>query len=188
MSLDPHDRPLLQSEDDVSESLQQLQLDEPSGDGRNASTATISTPSSAPPSVSIPEDAFEELCESLEDHIQSSHPDGRIQRHLDNVWFAVNKALKNNKSLETRLANQEEFRANLKKSGEQQFIDLLRNMAKRKNWRDLLHNSTSFPSSDIKYSNGALSLGLFYKEILPDTEEPAQSPWTEASMNGTQQS
>jgi len=57
---------------------------------------------------------------------------------------------------------------------------LLREMAKNKNWRDLLEHGTSFLVSDFNRSNRTLSPDVFLK--------PAEPEWslTPASMNGAQ--
>jgi hypothetical protein len=192
MSSNPHARPPLRSEDDpsssqVSESLGRLRLDEPTDDGGNPSMTSKSTPLSTQRAISIPEGEIKEMCEILEDTIRSSHSDDRVKSRLGIVWVAVNHALKTDDKLEP-LANQEEFRANVEKEGEQQFIKLLKGMATTKTWTDLLDNSMSFLSSDCKCSDPILSPGVFYKQIQANKKEPAQSKWTEASMIGAHRS
>jgi len=86
------------------------------------------------------------MCKKLELIIQPDDDDDSI---LGVVWFFVNKALKEGPILKPRLADEGEFRGNVQKYGEKQFIDLLKDMAKKKNWGDLLENRTSFLSSDL---------------------------------------
>ena len=66
-----------------------------------------------------------------------------------------------------RLANQDKFEENVKSKGEDKFIELLKDIAKKKNWQDLLENGTSFLSSGLKPSNRALSPDVFLKPEVP---------------------
>jgi hypothetical protein len=149
MDPNPHIRQPLQSEDDpfqVSESLERLKLDEPTHDDPNPSTPTRSTPPSTQPKVSISDNTLQEVCQDLQRYIQPDASDKVILRSLNVVWISVNEALQEDPSLKTRLADKDEFRGNVEKYGEKQFIELLRDMAKKKNWGDLLDNRTSFLS------------------------------------------
>jgi len=86
------------------------------------------------------------MCKKLELNIQPGDDDDSI---LGDVWTYVNKALKEDPILKTRLADEGEFQENVQKYGEKQFIDLLKDMAKKKNWGDLLEHRTSILSSDL---------------------------------------
>jgi hypothetical protein len=86
------------------------------------------------------------MCSILERSIEPDDDDDDIQYSLVTVWFNVNEALKEDPILKTRLADKGEFVENVEKYGEKQFIDLLKDMAKKKNWGDLLDNRTSFLS------------------------------------------
>jgi hypothetical protein len=152
-TMDPnsHVQRPLQSEDDpfqVSESLGRLQLDEPTHDDPNP--ATRSTLPSTQPKVSIPDRALRAMCKKLERNIQPGDDDDSIQDSLNTVRSIVDDALQEDPSLKTRLADKDEFRGNVQKYGEKQFIDLLKDMAKKKNWGDLLENRKCFISSDFK--------------------------------------
>jgi hypothetical protein len=149
MDSNPHVRRQLQSEDDpfqVSESLGRLQLDEPANDNPSPSTPTRSTLPSMQPKTTIPDRALRVMCSILERSIEPDDDDDDIQYSLVTVWFNVNEALKEDPILKTRLADKGEFVENVEKYGEKQFIDLLKDMAKKKNWGDLLDNRTSFLS------------------------------------------
>jgi hypothetical protein len=118
------------------------------------------------------------MCKQLERNIQPDDDDDSIQDSLGNVWVNVNKALKEDPILKARLADQNEFQENIKNEGEGKFIELLKDMAKKKNWRDLLENGPSFLPPDLKRSNRGLSPDVFLKQL--------DLGWnmTPASMNG----
>jgi hypothetical protein len=97
------------------------------------------------------------------------------------VWFYVNKALKEDPILKTRLADKDKFQENVKSKGEEKFIELLKDMAKKKNWQDLLENGTSSLSSGLKPSNRGLSQDVFLK---PEEREERGWNTTPASMDG----
>jgi hypothetical protein len=109
-----------------------------------------------------------------------------IQDALSHVWISVSKALKEDPILKTRLADEDEFQENVQKYGEKQFFDLLKDMAKKKNWRDLLENRTSFLSSGLQCSDRVL--GVFFKQIHSDESNHPNSMWSETSMNGAHSS
>jgi hypothetical protein len=184
MDSNPHVRRLSQSEDDpfqVGEELGRLQLDEPADDDTKSSTHTRTTLLSTQPNVSIPDGAFRLLCKNLERNIQPGDIDDSIQDSLDNVWFFVNKALKEDPILKTRLADKDKFQENVKRKGEERFIESLKDMAKKKNWQDLLENGTSSLSSGLKPSNRGLSQDVFLK---PEEREERGWNTTPASMDG----
>jgi len=124
------------------------------------------------------------MCKKLERLIQPGDDNDSI---LDDVWTYVNKALKEDPILKARLADEGEFQENVQKYGEKQFIDLLKDMAKKKNWEDLLENRTSFLSSDLS-ALIVLSIGVFLKQIPSDESNPPKSKWSELSKNGAQSS
>jgi hypothetical protein len=191
MDPNPHVRQPLQSEDDpfqVSESLERLKLDEPTHDDPNPSTPTRSTPPSTQPKVSISDNTLQEVCQDLQRYIQPDASDKVILRSLNVVWISVNEALQEDPSLKTRLADKDEFRGNVEKYGEKQFIELLRDMAKKKNWGDLIENRASFLSSDLKPSDRVLSLAVFFNQTPSDESNPPKSEWSEVSKNGAQSS
>jgi hypothetical protein len=87
------------------------------------------------------------MFQRLQRSVQPDDSDKDIQDSLIIIWFNVSKALKEDPILKARLAEEDEFQENVQKYGEKQFFDLLKDMAKKKNWGDLLENSTSFLSS-----------------------------------------
>jgi len=109
--------------------------------------------------------------------------DDCIRESLDMVFFAVSHALQEDSNLKARLANDDQFNKNVKKKDEQQFINLLRDIAKKGSWRDLLQNGTSFLYFDLKCSDRVLSPDVFFNN---DFVDPTQPQWSlsEASEIG----
>jgi hypothetical protein len=124
-----------------------MQVDEPADDHTNPSTPErpILPPTVTQSRVSIPEKAVQGVCKQLERYILPGDDDNSIREDLNIVWIVVHDALSQAQTLRARLADQDEFQENVQKYGEKEFIELLRDMAKRKNWRDLLENGTSIP-------------------------------------------
>jgi len=118
------------------------------------------------------------VCERLQRYIQPDDSDKAILGSLGTIWVNVNKALKEDPILKMRLADQDKFEENVKSKGEEKFIVLLKDMAKKKNWQDLLENGTSFLSSGLTPFNHGLFPDVFLKP-----EEPAWNR-TPASMDG----
>jgi len=117
-----------------------MEVDEPAAAG--PTTPKKSIPPSTTPRVYIPEAAFETLHEVLNDIILPTSKDDRIQRHLGTIWLAVHKALSQDETKNTRLADEAQFLKNVNEIGKGSFINLLRDMARRQSWRDLLENGT----------------------------------------------
>jgi hypothetical protein len=88
----------------------------------------------------LPDQVIQKACKELERIILPDDEDDDIQGRLDSVWVSVRKALSRHPELKGAIANEEEFKTNVKGLGEVQFIELLRDLARRKSWRDLLDN------------------------------------------------
>ena len=102
-------------------------------------TPKKSIPPSTPPRVSIPEVAFQTLYEVLNGIILPTSKNDRIQRHLGTIWFAVHEALaRRNNERGHVLPIRPNFLENVNEIGKELFIALLRDMARRESWRDLL--------------------------------------------------
>jgi hypothetical protein len=124
--------------DDVSEVP--MEVDEPAA---GPTTPKKSILPSTPPRVSISETAFQTLHEVLSDIILPTSEDDRIQRRLRIVWYIVHEALsQDDETMNTRLADEGQFLENVNEIGMGSFIHLLRDMARRQSWRDLLENGT----------------------------------------------
>jgi hypothetical protein len=126
------------SEDDISEV--RMQVDEPAA-GEPATPKKFSLPT--PPKVSMTETTFRDLCQDLDIDVCPTYSDDLIRRRLGRIWFTVNQALSKDKSLHPHLANQDQFRKNLDKIGEMSFVELLKDIARRQSWRDLLEHGTN---------------------------------------------
>jgi hypothetical protein len=107
----------------------------------------VSGPSVQPertPSVKldIPDQAIREASKFLEEIIHLDHPDVLI---LNALWQVVHTTLSPYPKIRGSIANQEEFHSNIKRQGEKDFLELVKNSARRNSWSDLLHNGI-FPS------------------------------------------
>jgi len=118
-----------------------MQVDIPAA-GEPTTPKDVSLPT--PPRVSIPATDFREICKFLETDVLPTSSDDWIRCRLAITWFTVNDALLKDKSLRPHLANQEQFRKNLDKIGELSFIKLLKDIARRQSWQDLLEHGTYF--------------------------------------------
>jgi hypothetical protein len=100
--------------------------------------------------ANIPKQAVEKESKSLRKIISPNDDDNEILQTLNAVWFLVHEALELDPGLKEDLASKDEFRANVTRKGEKNFIDSLRAMAANsdtqgsKAWQDLFQNGTSF--------------------------------------------
>jgi len=124
--------------------------------------------------VDIPEQDFEEATESLNSITSPRDDDTRILNTLKVVRTLVQVALEKDPKLKVQkghLANRDEFRNNVKKKGEQKFIDSLRAMAANsdeqgsKAWEDLFEDGILFSSLGFKRSDRVIRLEVFWKKI-----------------------
>jgi hypothetical protein len=112
------------------------------------------TPQTGTPSktrlAKIPKQVVEEAINSIQKYISSKDDDERIRNSLKYVWVDVQDALEQDPELRIHLANKNEFRANVEREGEKNFIDSLRAMAANsdsqgsKAWESLFTDGTSF--------------------------------------------
>jgi hypothetical protein len=123
------------------------QHDRVQGDDRvEPSTPRTDTPSSTR-LANIPKQAVEKAFKFLKRNISPEDDDDDI---LDYVWTGVKGALKQDPKLKEYLASEKEFRDNVTRKGEKNFIDSLRAMATNsdtqgsKAWADLFEDGTSF--------------------------------------------
>ncbi len=125
--------------------------------------------------MDIPEQDFEEATESLNSITSPRDDDTRILNTLKVVRTLVQVALEKDPKLKVQkghLANRDEFRNNVKKKGEQKFIDSLRAMAANsdeqgsKAWEDLFEDSILFSSLlGFKRSDRVIRLEVFWKKM-----------------------
>jgi hypothetical protein len=126
------------------------QHDRVQGDDRvEPSTPMTDTPSSTR-LANIPKQAVEEATDSLRRNIFPKDDDKRILSALNHVWIGVKGALEQDPKLKKIMASEKEFRDNVTRKGEKNFIDSLRAMATNsdtqgsKAWADLFEDGTSF--------------------------------------------
>lgn len=89
------------------------------------------------------------MCNALRRNIQPDNDDEVIRENMVFVWAAVNRALLNDPKMRP-LANFEEFQQNVEQKGVQQFVNLLKDMADKDSWGDLLKNGISFLTVDLE--------------------------------------
>jgi hypothetical protein len=97
-----------------------------------------STPSVKPLRLDIPEQAIRQVSKVL-DRMTDSDPPDLI---LALVWSVVQGTLSKYPEISGVIANQEEFNANVKRQGEKEVLELVRDSSRR---RDLLYSGI-FPS------------------------------------------
>ena len=100
-------------------------------------------------SVCISDKPFQTMCNALRRNIQPDNDDEVIRENMGYVWLAVNRALLNDPKMRP-LANLEEFQQNVEQKGVQQFVNLLKDMADKDSWGDLLKNGISFLTVDLE--------------------------------------
>jgi hypothetical protein len=108
--------------------------------------------------------------------------DELIRDSLELVWVSVQGALEQDPKLKGRLSDPDEFLANVKHKGEQEFIKSLRDMAKAKSW-DKLFDDGTFSSFDSKHSDYFLYLEVFLKK-KPNVDQTEKAHNT-ALVEGT---
>jgi hypothetical protein len=89
------------------------------------------TPPSTPSRVHIQDTTLQKISKQLGAAIQPESNDKDVQSDLDMVFFIIHKALSEDQTLSTHLADEGEFRENLKKAGEDKFINLLEEIVAR---------------------------------------------------------
>ncbi len=171
MFSNPHARQLLQSGDDVFGGAP-MQVEDPADNNENPSTPKRPTPPSTQSTICISEQTIQEMCENLDRNIRPGDDDARIRRSLGYVFVAVCDALAEDPNRKARLANRDQFEENVKQNDEQQFINLLRDIAKKGSWRDLLPNRTSFSYFNLKCSDRVLSPDVFLNKDFVDPTQP----------------
>jgi hypothetical protein len=118
--------------------------------------------------------------EILEGFVRPDYDDATIRRRLGSVHFIVHLTLSEDLEVIERLADGDEFEANVEREGERKVIELLRDTAKRGSWPDLFESRTC---STLLPQSAALTMFLhieiFFKSIPEDTE-----PISTASADG----
>ena len=84
------------------------------------------------------------MCKSLGRLVRPDDDDAEIRDLLSGVWSIVEGALAKDLEVIERLADRDEFEANVEREGERKVIELLRDTAKRGSWLDLFESRTCF--------------------------------------------
>jgi hypothetical protein len=87
------------------------------------------------------EQAFKKECNRLQRSVFPEDDDDEIKGALKLVWAIVSTALEDKNDLEGHLATFEQFLDNVERKGEREFIDSLRDMARRRALHELFQNS-----------------------------------------------
>ena len=82
------------------------------------------------------------MCETLGRLVRPDDDDAKIRYSLRCVWITVEEALSEDPEVIERLANRDEFKANVEYVGEKKVIELLRDTAKKGSWLDIIEHST----------------------------------------------
>ena len=123
-----------------------MQIDEPDHHDANSSTipSFIGTPTSRQ-RFCISDENFKDKCELLGRIIHRSYRDDDDAETQDivrcTVWWIVQNALSNDLEVIERIADMDEFKANVEHEGVKKVRELLRDTAKRGSWLDLIENS-----------------------------------------------
>ena len=125
----------MSSGDDISDVP--MEVDEPATPGP---TTPKSIPPSTPPRLSISETDVQTLGTMLGGLLALPTFDPRLGLRL--VHSTVTSVLSQDKTINTRLADEDQFRKNVEEKGMESFTKLLRDINERKSWRDLLENGT----------------------------------------------
>jgi hypothetical protein len=116
--------------------------DQASHNPTHSGLSTPPTPQPKRPRLDYESRAVKDACEFLARNINADADNATISRALFFVPVAVCMALREDTKLAEELANEDEFLQNVKREGEEKFIDLLRDMARRGSWHDLFGNGT----------------------------------------------
>jgi hypothetical protein len=135
----------------------------------------------------IPQQAVDEAYRFLSQRLSvfKNDDDEAIKQQFGLVWWTVNKVLKQDEGLKGRLADENEFRDNVRRNGDKKFIDSLRaaaNTVEAQVWYDLFEDSTFFSILDFRRSDRVLRLVVFLK----DTQAPSVNPLQAGDKEGMQ--
>jgi hypothetical protein len=149
-----------------------MQVDDPADNNENPSTPKRPTPPSTQSTICISEQTIQKMCKQVERAIRPDDDDDWIRQSLGHVFLALRDALQEDPNRKARLANEDQFKENVKKEGEQQFINLLRDIAEKGPWRDLLQNGTPFLHFDLECSDRVPSPDVFLNKDFVDPTQP----------------
>ena len=98
--------------------------------------------------------------------LRPDYDDATIRRHLRNIRYLIYHTLSDDLEVIERVADRDEFKANVEREGEDNVIELLRDTAKRESWLDLFESRTSviYHSSDIKQRSDLSALRYIFQD------------------------
>jgi hypothetical protein len=110
----------------------------------NPSESMLTSPTlpSSQARFSIPDESIKHMYKRLENLIRPDDDDATIRSYLSLVHYIVDYTLLDDLEFIERLADRDEFVANVEREGEKKVIELLRDTAKRGSWPDLFESRT----------------------------------------------
>ena len=129
-----------------------MQVEDPADNNESPSTPKRPTPPSTQSTICISEQTIQKMCKRLHRCLSADDDYDEIRDILGLVSVIVRDALAEDPNLKPRLVNENQFKENVNNVGEQQFINLLKDIAKKGSWQDLPQNGTSFLYFDLKCS------------------------------------
>jgi hypothetical protein len=106
------------------------------------SAPLVSTSQSQRQKLDLSDEAIQRGCRKLERFMTLNQDDESIRINLAVIWYIVKETLAQHGGSRAVIVSEEDFEANVKDHGEKKFITFLRDVVKRKSWRDLLCNGT----------------------------------------------
>ena len=137
--------------------------------------------------ANIPKGAVDKASISLRRHIFPHDGDEEIWDSIEHVWMAIHKALKQDAGLKGCLADEDEFRNNVKSKGKKKFIDSLRAMANKETqddaWYELFEDGTLFAFLGLsRRSDPVLRLEVFLTKVQAQEVNPPRTAATEGKQ------
>jgi hypothetical protein len=86
-----------------------------------------------------------------------------IRNYLEDIWFTINNILSTDVLLLEKLADKIEFMGNVKRFGEEAFINVLQRIAATGSWADLLNNGMLLDSFYLTRPVHDFGLDVFFK-------------------------
>ena len=133
-------------EDDVA---MQVDMDEPADHHQSYPPTPTQTPAtrhtlpSSQSTVSIPDETYEETRYGLETQVTATSSDDHLRRSIMPVYRLIHPALGKDPVMSPRRANEDEFKKNVKRKGEEHVINLFKVAAEKKSWKALMSDGTS---------------------------------------------
>jgi hypothetical protein len=130
--------------------------------------------------LDIPDQAIREASRFLR-NINLDDPDDQI---LSDVWFYVYGKLSQYPTISGSIANEDEFHANVKRKGEKEILELVKDSASRNSWLDLIHNGI-FSSLMTSSSFHVIYSDVFVKKNSADPSKSGRISLSEPLAEGS---